>query len=120
MVGSISETLVSRYFQIKDSLSLHSPTSEPFLSNFDWKLHLTMSSDKLSTLSRPTLLLNLSLSRATLQHSPHSPTNESEKGEGVDGEEGRKKVVLELSRKDLDTFISSLEKINKAMWKLEL
>ena len=98
IIATISEVIISRYFEIKDYLS-DPKTTGTFLKDFDWKLHLSLSSDRLSTLSKPVLFLNLQL--------------ENENSEKND-------FLLELNRKDIDVFISTLEKLNSGMWKLQV
>jgi hypothetical protein len=68
------------------------------LASFDWKVHLTVSSDHAAALREPIAMLLLRLTRA----SPH-----------VDED-----VLIELTRDDLTQLIASLSDVGGAMQKL--
>eukprot|EP01117_Protostelium_nocturnum_P005253 TRINITY_DN190_c0_g1_i1.p1 TRINITY_DN190_c0_g1~~TRINITY_DN190_c0_g1_i1.p1 ORF type:complete len:187 (-),score=47.80 TRINITY_DN190_c0_g1_i1:163-723(-) len=73
---------------------------ESYLRDFDWKVYLTLSSDKISTLRDPLLLLNLALQ------------NNDKKG--ID------QILIELPKDSLQSFIHSLEEINEVVQDLRV
>eukprot|EP00029_Vermamoeba_vermiformis_P007865 TRINITY_DN3523_c0_g1_i1.p1 TRINITY_DN3523_c0_g1~~TRINITY_DN3523_c0_g1_i1.p1 ORF type:complete len:202 (+),score=47.34 TRINITY_DN3523_c0_g1_i1:76-681(+) len=64
--------------------------SKSYLSDFDWKLNLTMASDKIATTRKAVLLLNLT----------------------INSDSGKKDVVLELTRSEVEQLIATLNTIN--------
>jgi len=66
--------------------------------DFDWKLHLTLSSDTVSQQREPLVILSLFLAHDN---------------------ETRSTLVLELSKEDLDTFIAQLESVNAELINLK-
>lgn len=70
--------------------------SQSYLSDFDWRLKLVMSSDKLSSIQQPVVSLDLTLATA-----------------------GRRETEnIELSREELATLITSLEAANRVVTQL--
>jgi hypothetical protein len=70
-----------------------------YLVDFDWKVNVTLASDMVSQCREPLLLLSLTL------------------GKGDDS--NFKEVILELTRDELDQFISQLETVNEEVIKLK-
>ncbi|RUS69498.1 hypothetical protein EGW08_022738, partial [Elysia chlorotica] len=89
---------------INDAVAVHNPSlkqkllqntaaiSKTVLSDFDWKLKLALSSDKLATLQEPLLQLDLDMRDVN--------------GDG-------KRVFLELNKTELAKLITSLEGCSK-------
>ncbi|KAL4230409.1 COMM domain [Mactra antiquata] len=63
------------------------------MTDFDWKLKLVMSSDKISSVKESVLAVNMT----------------------VQSNDGRKNVTVELNKEQLDNLITSLEAANKAL-----
>ncbi|KAK3719827.1 hypothetical protein RRG08_040129 [Elysia crispata] len=94
---------------INDAVAIHNPSlrqklvqntaalSKTILSDFDWKLKLALSSDKLATLQEPLLQLDFNMRDAN-------------------GE--RKEVFIELNKTELSKLITSLEGCSKAVQQL--
>ena len=68
------------------------------LSSFDWKVHLTVSSDRAATLREPVALLQLRVARSAPQNSDD--------------------VMIELTADDLTRLVATLGDVNSAMQKL--
>lgn len=73
--------------------------NDNYLVDFDWKVHVTLASDTVSQCREPLLLLSLRL--------------------GKNDNENFKELILELTRDDLDSFISQLETLNEELVKLK-
>ncbi|XP_045204041.2 COMM domain-containing protein 8-like [Mercenaria mercenaria] len=71
--------------------------SQANMTDFDWKLKLVMSSDKISSVQEPDLALDME----------------------VQTTEGRKTVSVELNKQQLSNLINSLEGANKALVQLK-
>jgi len=97
LVKIILTTIAARRDEITKQLkNKHLLLAPVYLKDFDWSLRMTLSSDKLSTLREPLLLLSLSL---------------HENGQTRD-------VHLELSKSELDVFLKSCEEIHREVVKL--
>ncbi|KAL6041080.1 COMM domain [Balamuthia mandrillaris] len=91
----IADCILLRTHQIREALGRDiTKISKKYLKDFDWKLQLALSSDKISVSRESILRLSLSLKGAS----------------GTDDEE----VLLELSREDLDKLIASLQQASSA------
>ncbi|GFQ67447.1 COMM domain-containing protein [Trichonephila clavata] len=66
--------------------------SPAYLHNFDWKLKLTLASDKMAQINEPRLMLNLDISG-----------------------DRDKTLCLDLSKDELKMLIETMEKANKAV-----
>eukprot|EP01104_Vermistella_antarctica_P004283 TRINITY_DN14767_c0_g1_i1.p3 TRINITY_DN14767_c0_g1~~TRINITY_DN14767_c0_g1_i1.p3 ORF type:complete len:214 (-),score=54.55 TRINITY_DN14767_c0_g1_i1:1106-1747(-) len=104
----IAQTYQGRLREVRAALSEDgSKIARSHLADFDWKVHLSMSSDKISSLQEPVLLLNLSLSE-----------NDAS-GDKSEGGVKKRDVLLELSKDELDSLIESLESANEVVGKLK-
>ncbi|KAL5499894.1 hypothetical protein EMCRGX_G011362 [Ephydatia muelleri] len=93
----IAECLWVRKEEIREQLAMDSCNiSQAYLSDFDWKLKLVMSSDKLGSIQRPVLDLDLDI---------------SEGGE-------KRREQLELTQEELEALLSSLDAANKVVTQL--
>lgn len=77
------------------------PSCTPYLKDFDWKLNLTLSSDKAASLNTPVVLLSLNVVQP--------------KGVGAGGDGAGEKHVVELTQPDLAKLVAQLEAMNAAM-----
>lgn len=93
----VAECLWVRRDEIREELVKESCNiSQASLTDFDWKLKLVMSSDKLGSIQRPVLDLDLDI---------------SENGH-------RRKEQLELTKEELEALLSSLDAANKVVTQL--
>jgi len=93
------EAVLARWTDTRKALvNKSSSVSTSQLLDFDWKLHLVSSSDKISTVQEPVLLVNLSLE------------NNGKKEE----------VLVELSKEDLDSLLESFSNVNEAIQQLKV
>ncbi|XP_035207363.1 COMM domain-containing protein 8-like [Stegodyphus dumicola] len=89
----LKDCLEVRCTDLKKTLIEKSHAVSPaFLNNFDWKLKLTLASDKMAQINEPRLLLDLDIIG-----------------------DYDKLLCLDLSKKELKTLIDSMEKANKAL-----
>jgi len=103
ILDAVVECVVARYEDIKKAATQKALSiSQCFLKDFDWKLQLTISSDKISSLREPVLLLNLSLQS---NNTAMPQTTE---------------LLIELPKSELETVISTLEKINETVQELRV
>ena len=75
-----------------DTSSSSSVTSYTRLEDFDWSLRLVLSSDKLSDLKKPLLMLSL---------------------DTIDANEAKKNHLLEMTSEELKAFIGKLKTVQK-------
>jgi len=99
VISMCVESITARWAETRKILSNKvASISSSQLLDFDWKLHLISSSDKISTVQEPVLLLNL-----TVENS------------------GKKEdVLVELSKEDLDSLLSSFSNVNEAIQQLKV
>eukprot|EP01114_Cavostelium_apophysatum_P021977 TRINITY_DN7816_c0_g1_i2.p1 TRINITY_DN7816_c0_g1~~TRINITY_DN7816_c0_g1_i2.p1 ORF type:complete len:190 (+),score=29.21 TRINITY_DN7816_c0_g1_i2:22-570(+) len=98
---SIVECVSSRREDILPALiNSSSHISQAHLQDFDWKLQLIVSSDKISTISEPVLLLDVHINESSAQP--------------------KKQILLELPKEDLDSLIEKLELINQNVQELKV
>ncbi|GIX87766.1 COMM domain-containing protein 8 [Caerostris extrusa] len=91
--NALKDSLSIRKFDLRNKLIEKTHEISPtYLHNFDWKLKLTLSSDKMSQINEPHLLLTLNTS-------------------GVSD----KSLCLDLSKEELKMIIETMEKANKAL-----
>ncbi len=95
--------LASRHDELHAALAAN-PTCTPFLRDFDWKLNLTLSSDKAASLNAPVLLLSLNIAQ---------PLSDAERAQ--DAHAGEERHVVELTQPELAKFVAQLEAMNAAM-----
>eukprot|EP01101_Sappina_pedata_P000173 TRINITY_DN10178_c0_g1_i1.p1 TRINITY_DN10178_c0_g1~~TRINITY_DN10178_c0_g1_i1.p1 ORF type:complete len:210 (+),score=68.49 TRINITY_DN10178_c0_g1_i1:13-642(+) len=102
---SLCECVLARSDEIRSAFISHATTkmSQSYLSDFDWKLQVTMSSDKISNLRQPVLLLSLFV---------------RDGGSSITSEDKPKEILLELPMSDLDTLLSGMGDINEIIKKL--
>jgi len=97
----IVETVLARNEDVRAALVEYSSAiSQAHLEDFDWKVQLTLSSDKISTLRQPVLLLNLTLNDNNLSK--------------------KNNVLVELPKSDLDDLIKKLELVSESVQELRL
>ncbi|KAL3879259.1 hypothetical protein ACJMK2_031561 [Sinanodonta woodiana] len=95
---SVVDVISSRKEEIRSQLLAQTHNiSQTVLSDFDWKLKLALSSDKISSLQEPLLTLNMD----------------------VLNDEKKETLSVELNRDDLKKLINSLEGANKALLQLK-
>jgi len=108
--GSIPETLHEHFIDVISSRTediqksvIHSAShiAQAYLKDFDWKLELVISSEKLSQLREPVLLLHLSV---------HDNNGKGEKED----------IILELPKGDLNSLIKTLESVNQSVQELKV
>jgi len=94
----ILECVEVRAKDVRESLTHNASTlAKSYLKDFDWKLQIVLSDDKIAQSRTPLLRLSLILV----------------------GEDGKKRdLVLELPKEDLDKFINTLTDVNKSLQKL--
>ncbi|CAL1276521.1 unnamed protein product [Larinioides sclopetarius] len=91
--NALNDCLSVRNLDIRNKLIERTHQISPaYLHNFDWKLKLTLASDKLAQINEPRLLLNLDICG-----------------------EREKTLCLDLSKEELKMLIESMEKANKAL-----
>eukprot|EP01088_Endostelium_zonatum_P002620 TRINITY_DN1326_c0_g1_i1.p1 TRINITY_DN1326_c0_g1~~TRINITY_DN1326_c0_g1_i1.p1 ORF type:complete len:143 (-),score=23.62 TRINITY_DN1326_c0_g1_i1:41-469(-) len=94
-VTQFSEAISVRSFEIREQLIRNaSSITKTHLTDFDWKLNLSLGSDKVSNLREVNLRVNFTVH------------NESGKPENIS---------LELKKDELDTLIASLLQANKSL-----
>ncbi|XP_060592235.1 COMM domain-containing protein 8-like [Ruditapes philippinarum] len=94
----IFDVIDSRRADIRGQLLCDSHAiSQANMTDFDWKLKLVMSSDKISSVQEPVLALDME----------------------VQTTDGRKTVSVELNKEQLSNMINSLEGANKALVQLK-
>ncbi|EFA80662.1 COMM domain-containing protein 8 [Heterostelium album PN500] len=99
-INTIADAIVSRYQDIKRELTEKlSSISSSSLTDFDWKMNLILSSDKINSVNENVLMLNL-----TIDHH----------------EEKKEQLLVELSKKDLDQLLSQFEQINSVVQSLKI
>jgi len=97
--GAVSTVALSRREElIRATVRQATQLATASLASFDWKVHLTVSSDHAATLREPIAMLQLRLARAA----PHTDED----------------VVIELTRDDLTRLIGALSDVGGAMQKL--
>uniref|UniRef100_A0A6B2LKP2 COMM domain-containing protein n=1 Tax=Arcella intermedia TaxID=1963864 RepID=A0A6B2LKP2_9EUKA len=95
----IISALLARWNQLKQKLSYHSVNYDnAHLVDFDWKLHVSLSSNSISQFREPLLLLNLYITDENLT---------------------QKELLVELTKDDLDMLIQHLETVNNEVIKLK-
>ncbi|PFX27611.1 COMM domain-containing protein 8 [Stylophora pistillata] len=86
-----------RQEEVRQMLVLNAASiSNSYLKDFDWKVKMTMSSDKLASVKEPTVTLDFDV---------------EERGKD-------RNISVELSKEELDNLISSLEAANKVVMQL--
>jgi len=91
--------IFSRAEEVKQKLAAGSVKLNKYhLVDFDWSVHLALAGDVIAQTKEPFLLLNLET-----EGSDHT----------------RKKLILELTKADLDKLIEQLEKVNEEVTKLK-
>ncbi|GBM69228.1 hypothetical protein AVEN_210449-1 [Araneus ventricosus] len=91
--NAVNDCLGIRNLDIRNKLIERTHEISPaYLHNFDWKLKLTLASDKMAQINEPRLLLNLDICG-----------------------EREKTLCLDLSKEELKMLIESMEKANKAL-----
>nr|XP_058952180.1 COMM domain-containing protein 8-like [Pocillopora verrucosa] len=94
---AILDCVWPRQEEVRQMLVLNAASiSNSYLKDFDWKVKMTMSSDKLASVKEPTVTLDFDV-------------NESGKD---------RNVSVELSKEELDNLISSLDAANKVVMQL--
>lgn len=94
----VFDVITSRRGDIRNQLLDDSHAiSQANMTDFDWKLKLVMSSDKIASVQEPVLALDMEVQTAS----------------------GRKTVSVELNKQQLNNFINSLEGANKALVQLK-
>ncbi len=100
------DVIVSRYEEVRHALS-EAPSCGPFLKDFDWKVSLTVASDRFASLATPTSVWSFDVatpvSDAQLAADPESK------------KEAQKKVVLEMNQTELKRFVDQLETVAGVM-----
>ncbi|XP_022108486.1 COMM domain-containing protein 8-like [Acanthaster planci] len=92
------ECVTVRRGDIRDSLLADTAAiSQAYLKDFDWKLKLALSSDKIASVQEPLLTIDFNVQ---------------------EGDEN-KRVSLEMDRQELSKLIASLETANKAVLQLK-
>jgi hypothetical protein len=82
------------------SLCLETPCG-PHLKDFDWKLNLTVASDKVASMSNPVALFSFDVTQ---------PVSDLEIAEDPYAEEKAvKNVVVEMNQAELSKFVAQLE-----------
>mmetsp|Transcript_15130 Transcript_15130/g.16831 ORF Transcript_15130/g.16831 Transcript_15130/m.16831 type:complete len:208 (+) Transcript_15130:9-632(+) len=76
-----------------------SSISNAHLQDFDWKLHLCMATDKLSTMREPLLIIKLVVKDVNGKDNP---------------------ILLELSTSELDDLVSKFDVINEELRKIQV
>ncbi|XP_065190191.1 COMM domain-containing protein 8-like [Sycon ciliatum] len=93
-----ASALEARRDDVLRALKANSATiSRSHLKDFDWRVQLMMSSDKLASVRKPVVSVDLSL----------------------DGHSGPQKVALELDKEELKQMIQSLENANRVVQQLK-
>ncbi len=106
--SSFSTAVSARSAEVRSALIARAPRLFPLsLKDVDWSVRLTVSSDAITALRRPTALITLSL--ATVAAGAGGVGAAGAAG-GAQG--GVKTVTLELSGEELDALIASLSKAN--------
>eukprot|EP01105_Mastigella_eilhardi_P012491 TRINITY_DN2858_c0_g1_i2.p1 TRINITY_DN2858_c0_g1~~TRINITY_DN2858_c0_g1_i2.p1 ORF type:complete len:136 (-),score=36.82 TRINITY_DN2858_c0_g1_i2:74-481(-) len=82
-------------------------TSKAYLEDFDWRLHVTIASDKCSALNQPTAMVDLCLRHATATSHIADPSSVEH-------------VQLELSRDQLAALVEQLDRAQAAVAELRV
>ncbi|GFX11507.1 COMM domain-containing protein 8, partial [Trichonephila clavipes] len=91
--NALNDCLSVRSSDLKNKLLEKTHEISPaYLHNFDWKLKLTLASDKMAQINEPRLLLNLDISG-----------------------DRDKTLCLDLSKEELKMLIETMDKANKAV-----
>jgi len=106
LVDAIAECALARTDAIRATLlSQASTMGHTYLSDFDWRVHLSVSNDKVSAVREPLLLLQLTLKH---HNTPSSPSATSSSFLSED-------VTVELTKADLAKLLASLEGLQQAV-----
>jgi Ni,Fe-hydrogenase I large subunit len=92
-LDTVLSVIKARSSEIKKSLTNEvSKIGKAILTDFDWKLHLSLSSDSISSYRQPLLLVNFTITSADTK---------------------KKEILLELTKNDLNALIATLEEANE-------
>ncbi|KAJ7382184.1 COMM domain [Desmophyllum pertusum] len=95
---AVLDCLWPRQEEVRQSLVLKTAAiTNSYLKDFDWKVKMTMSSDKLASIKEPTVTVDFDIDES-----------------GKD-----RNVSVELRKEELDNLISSLEAANKVVMQLK-
>jgi len=112
---------IRRIFIVQSTSSI----SHSFLQDFDWKLQLAISSDKMSSIREPLLLLRMDIhhNNTTDQKKPSITKNNREqrniRKSLVAFSSEQSEILIELPRSDLEKVIETLEGINQNLQDLK-
>jgi len=96
----ITEAIRARVNDIKLSMVIQSTSiSYANLADFDWKLQAILSSDKLSGIHEPILILNLTITQE---------------------DRTKKDILVEFTKSELDNLLAVMAEINKVVQKLKV
>ncbi len=106
LAGAAGDVIVSRYEEVRIALS-EAPSCGPYLKDFDWKLNLTVASDKFATLAQPTSVWSFDVAR---------PVSDLEVAEDPESKtKAVTNVVLEMNQTELKKFVEQLETVAGVM-----
>lgn len=126
LAGVAGDVIVSRYEEVRVALS-EAPSCGPYLKvcrvyrwsvalqthfcfffkDFDWKLNLTVASDKFASLAQPTSVWSFDIAQ---------PVTDLEQAEDADSKaKASKNVVLEMNQIELKKFVEQLEAVAAVM-----
>eukprot|EP01112_Ceratiomyxa_fruticulosa_P023503 TRINITY_DN9002_c0_g1_i1.p1 TRINITY_DN9002_c0_g1~~TRINITY_DN9002_c0_g1_i1.p1 ORF type:complete len:196 (-),score=46.00 TRINITY_DN9002_c0_g1_i1:96-683(-) len=98
----LCDAIISRWGDVrKEAINNSSAIGNTHLVDFDWKIHLVLSSDKIANVQQSKLLLNLYVTE------PLDPTK-------------REEVLVELTKEELDQLLVTFGKINQTIQDLKV
>ncbi|GAM21102.1 hypothetical protein SAMD00019534_042770 [Acytostelium subglobosum LB1] len=96
----VADCIQARYQDIKRELTEQlTSISSSSLTDFDWKMNLILSSDKINSVQESVLMLNLSVDHHT---------------------DKKEQLLVELTKKDLDQLLSTFDQINSVVQSLKV
>jgi hypothetical protein len=106
LCGVAGDVIVSRYEEVRIALA-EAPSCGPYLKDFDWKLNLTVASDKFATLAQPTSIWSFDITK---------PVSDLEQAEDPESKsKAVTNVVLEMNQAELKKFVDQLETVAGVM-----
>jgi hypothetical protein len=106
LAAAASDVVVSRYEEVRLALS-EAPSCGVFLKDFDWKVNLTIASDRYANLATPTSVWSFDVA------TPVSDTQLAADPESA--QRARSNLVVEMNATELKRFADQLETIATVM-----
>jgi len=115
---TILDVIETRKAELRSGLvdQILGASGEPVLKDFDWRLKMVLSSDKVEGLNEPLVSLDLSLGGGGTSNYGSKGSKESKQSRGgSEGKESTTSVSIEMNRPEVNKLIKCLEEAQTAL-----